>query len=311
MSVDIQELPPDQIEKICVLFKEVYGHPMDSRHWNWKYHQGPRLGSVNLAIRNGDGEWIGHIGASVFPGNGKTEGRAMAHISDIMVKREVRGGVGNHAVFSVLVRAMQTKLMSNFSGVFAYGFAGIRPFRLGERLGFYRTLYRCRTVRSDFSTRSSHSAMSWSANLGDWDDARLDRIWQGYSKRNRPLQVNRSGAYVTWRYRDHPDRSYELWYFKRLFRDVGWFVVSRTPDGGVQVIDALLPSPDAAMDALTALGRSMADLTSGVPRPIECWLGPAGVTGQDTPILAGEFKTGPWHNGLQVQAFQPGDTDVY
>lgn len=311
MSVEIEELPRAQIDRICDLFANVYGHPIDTRQWNWKYHEGPRLGSVNMAARTADGEWVGHVGASVFPGGGDGKGLAMAQICDIMVKREVRGGLESGGVYPRLVRAIQETLKARFNHVFAYGFPGVRPFRLGERLGFYRSLYRCESFQASHPLRPSPSSWLWSASLGEWDSERLDRIWNIHAKQDRPLQVNKPGAYLAWRYRDHPERTYRLWILKRLFRDAGWLVSGETPDGGVQVVDALLPSPESATDALAALGRALADRDRRTPVTVTSWLQHRGAIQQETPILAIEVKVGDWHTGCRPPYFQPADTDVY
>ena len=311
MSIGIQALAHDQVGEICDLFATVYGHPIDLAHWNWKYLEGPRIGSVNLVALTEQGECIGHIGASVFPGIGQKSAYAMAQICDVMVRRDVRGGVGDHSVYPLLVRALQKELLAKFSNVFAYGFPGDRPFRLGERLGFYRFIYRCEMFQISHSVRPAAQAMRWSVRPSDWDADCMDRLWRKHSSSDRPLQVSRTGAYMNWRYRGCPGRTYQVWILRSFFRDVGWLVTCAQPDGVIQVVDALIPSVEAAAGAGAALGRALID--SGMPMPVTVtsWMREFAPDGHQTPIIATEFKVGQWNDHIRAPDFQPGDTDVY
>lgn len=311
MRFTVQALPLDQTDRVCSLFEKVYGHSIGQQHWNWKYHEGPRMGSVNMTALDIDGEWIGHVGASVFTGWDGTEELGMAQISDIMVRSEARGGLGADSVYPSLVRSVQESLAAQFGKVFAYGFPGLRPFRLGARLGFYRSLYRCRSFTAATNWTPPFRARLWSANrCDDWDPERLDRIWAAVGRVKPSLRVVRSGAYLKWRYRDHPDRTYRLWMLKRLFSDMGWLITSVDADGCVRVVDALFQSPESSTEAVAALIRSLIDEDNKIPE-LRTWMQFQGASAQDTPIVATEFKVGAWFNEGATASFHPGDTDVY
>jgi len=310
VSFEILELPQEEIDAVCALFSGVYGHPIDPAQWRWKYLSGPRLGQVNMAARSPDGQWVGHAGAIVFPGVCQGRAMPMAQVCDIMVDRRARGGLSREGVYPRLVAALREALRTRFPGVYAYGFPGERPFRLGERIGFYRRLYQCREARISVEAPAAGGAWTWSARQLDWQKAvpLLDRAWSRLGPLQPAPKVARTGAWLAWRYRDHPGHTYRLWMLRRWFGQSGWLVTRAMPDGTLCVVDALLPRPSDAATACSALRAALAP-ESAAGAMLSTWLDlPESV---DTPIVGTEFLAEDWHTDLPAPVFQPGDTDVY
>lgn len=309
MRVDILDLPADHTPQACDLFLSVFGHSITPAQWRWKYEQGPRLGSLNLVARDTQGRLVGHAGATVFAGSFQGRILPMAQVCDIMVLPEARGGLGSAATYPRLVEALRLQLQARYPGVLAYGFPGTRPFKLGERMGYYRRLYDIRESTLDAGmTVWSGWLKYWNVVPADWDAASLDSAWSQLGALQPGPIVMRSADYLAWRYRDHPQHRYRLWACRRWWRDACWLVTRALPDGTECVVDALLSHPAEAPAAVAALSRAMATQTGGGPT-IRTWMPLRRQVA--TPIVAMEFRVQDWHADWPAPAFQPGDTDVY
>ncbi len=307
MQIDILELPADRTPQACELFSAVFGHAVTPAQWHWKYQQGPRLGSLNLVARDADGRLVGHAGATVFAGSLRGRTLPLAQVCDIMVLPDARGGLGQQGTYPRLIEALRLQLQARFAGVLAYGFPGTRPFRLGERIGFYRRFYDIHESTLDRAAPSGW-LQPWSVVLADWTAAALDRAWSRLGTSQSGPLVARTADYLAWRYRDHPQHGYRLWACRRWWREAGWLVTRTLPDGSECVVDALLPAPTDAPAALAALQRTLTTPAAAAPT-IRTWLPlsqPAA-----TPIVATEFRVQDWHADWPAPTFQPGDTDVY
>lgn len=309
MPVDILELPADCTPQVCELFTTVFGHPVTPAQWHWKYQQGPRLGSLNMVARDAQGRFVGHAGATVFAGSFQGRTLPLAQVCDIMVLPDARGGLGQQGTYPRVTEALRLQLQARFPGLLAYGFPGTRPFRLGERLGFYRHLYDIQESTLDAAAASpSGWLQAWRVMPADWDAAALERTWSRLGPSQPGPMVARTADYLAWRYRDHPQHHYRLWACRRWWRDAGWLVTRTLPDGSECVVDALLPNPADAPAAVAALCRAMSEQAGTAPT-VRTWLPlPQPVA---TPIVAMEFRVQGWHADWPAPAFQPGDTDVY
>jgi hypothetical protein len=179
---------------------------------------------------------------------------------------------------------LREALRTRFPGVYSYGFPGERPFRMGERIGFYRRLYVCREARLVPASPQARGAWAWRARPIDWGGARppgaaldvdpcaaaaidperagralhtLDRIWSRLGPLQPAPMVARTGAWLAWRYRDHPRNVYRVWRVERWFGQPGWLVTRAMPDGSVCVVDALLPRAADAAAACSVLRRAL------------------------------------------------------
>ena len=127
-------LDPHEVPDFCALFKRVFGTEMPHGLRDWKYVQGPRLGAVSVVARDSAGALVGHAGALIFPGRWQGRALPMAQVCDVMVDAGVRGGLEAGGVYGQLMHTLRQHLRQTHPGVLAYGFAGIRPYRLGARM---------------------------------------------------------------------------------------------------------------------------------------------------------------------------------
>lgn len=300
-------LQPHEIPAACQLFEQVFGVTTTPALWAWKYSQGPRLGSVNVVARDAQGTLLGHAGASVFAGCAAGQQLAMAQVCDIMVAPTARSGLQASGVYPQLVAALQQALAQGFVDVYAYGFAGVRPFKLGQRLGYYREVHACRPGVLDAA--NVRVPRLWGVQAAGWDIARLQRIWLQHGLHGAVApRVQRTGAYLQWRYACHPQYRYHLWVLRHWARDVGWFLTRDMPDGTTAVVDALLPPHASAMHLSAALAH--ARQRAGWPHAaLWAWYLPTHLPTE--PIMGSEVRVRNWHTQLPNPVFQPGDTDVF
>ena len=310
MIFDIAALSHEETATARVLFSSVFDHLINAEQWEWKYALGPRLDSVNLVARTPAGELIGHIGCILFQGLFKGQPLVFAQVCDVMVSRHVRGGLNASGVYPQLIKALQHTLQERPGDVFAYGFPGVRPFKLGERMGFYRRLYPVQYSRFNQTNAGKRGFQTVTLFSGDWDCTRLDAIWKRLASSQDSPVVSRTGAYLLWRYLANPEHSYRLWIIKRFWKDVGWLVTSSLPNHEEVIIDSLLPSQVTINEACHLLWQRLKVMQSPAVS-ITHWLGVSTQSAQPNGIIATEFLVAAWHNHFPDPRFQPGDTDVF
>lgn len=300
------------IAQACSLFERVFGHSTTEDAWRWKYDHGPRMPSINVVVRGPTGQLLGHAGASIFPGMAGGKEIAMAQICDIMVDPAARSGLEPGGVYATLVKTLQSYLQQQYPRVYAYGFAGIRPYKLGHRMGFYRAVHQCRTAYIDASmatTPTWHERL-WLVSPISFDSARLDRIWARRAPHLTRPTVARTGAYLEWRYARHPANHYRIWAVRRWCTDQGWLVTRDMPNAEVCIVDALLPANANASVVSMALIRKYRELGSQTPK-MYAWFMETPQSRLLEPVMGCEVKVGSWHDDIPAPRFHPGDTDVY
>jgi hypothetical protein len=320
MSLQCKNLSESEIPQACLLFSKVFGHPIHPEYWAWKYQHGPRLAGLNLVVRNDAGQLVGHVGASVFAGQMQGQTLPMAQLSDVMVEPTARGTFDSQGVYAQLMRNMQHVLQTQFPGVFAYGFVGIRPYRLGSRMGLYKSQQECRA-----GIIPAWKARGWrdwlcSVHQVEWQDAidqnLFERIWQNTAPRIFRPTLQRSSAYMQWRYADHPQHTYQLWVVRALGRNLGWVVTRCLSSGQHMVIDLLPAQPGSVVQpdtltTLSAVGQAIQAQQPKNPQTLRAWNIQTPESQKLEPVIGVEFCVGAWHHLPQAPVFVPGDTDVF
>lgn len=208
---------------LSVLFSTVFGHDIDEVTWRHKYlPPSPARAGQILVCHDRTDEPLGHLGFIIWPGIGLLGHAPVLQVMDVMVHPQWRGFMGTErkSVFQFLITALSDELGPLAKSVFAYGFAGLRPFRLGQRLGVYRQVHGCwvNTVHPD-PDRSVASAARWTEreleliSTTERPDRLLGPIW--------------SLAYLEWRL-IRAKGSYQLW-----TEGSQWAVTTKWNDGEV------------------------------------------------------------------------------
>lgn len=311
MSLRIELLGEGDIPQACQLFHTVFGAQTNENLWRWKFASGPRLGSVNVVAKSSDGELLGHAAATVFPGAVQGRSLAMAQVCDVMVAPQARSAMESGNTYRRLMVRLQRELQTRYGSTLAYGFAGIRPFTLGKRMGFYREVHPCRSIAY---TAPAHISLSrtWSVQRHDWDCAAvLDAAWAAQGSRSASPRVTKSAAYMAWRYASHPTHQYQLWFIKRFWNVRGWIVTRTMPDHSTCIIDAMWPEYASISHLLHALFVQLGSVAMDPAPVLWGWHVPNQLIPATEPIICLEVEVHAWRDDLAKPQFHPGDTDVF
>lgn len=302
----VREVDGSSVEVLCALFGQVFHQDIGPEVWRWKYQDQALSGQVNVALHKGE-RLLGHAGAVIMPGVFDGRPAPMAQICDVMLSPEARGGAGPHGAYAAFMAGLILALRRHIPEGMFYGFPGVRPFRLGERLGLYRGTGRIfeyrRPARRDI-------ARHWRLIALDWDDARIDRLWHARALRSG-CRLVRDRRYLGWRYARNPLREYRLLGVRAGLRLAGWVVVQRDGDA-LRIVDRLIDESD--------LGRVL-NAVSGLAYSLGCgllawWQGmagaepPAGACAYDTGMIGVVLPSSAPVFADCVPYWQPGDTDV-
>ena len=270
------------------LFEEVFGQPVSAAHWAWKY--GPAAGALGLhRVAVAAGPVLGHVGARIMPGWWQGRPARLAHLTDVMVHPQARDGLQATTPYARLMRAMAQALVqqaSDAAPLLAYGFPGLTPARLGQRMGLYRPLGRVQVYRVAFAARTLAGAQrpwDWRVRLAspsEWPSEWLDQQWAKLAPQQAGPLVRKDSAYLAWRYRDHPTHRYQLWKVLAPWSApaLGWgtaaggWLVTRLQPQPV-VVDSLLPlsaqQPQAWLRILQALAQVSGQAEWTTWRPVQ------------------------------------------
>ncbi len=318
----------------CELFEQVFKHTVQPNQWRWKYQQGPRLGAINVVIKSQSGQLMAHAGASVFEGQyinskGLIQRIPMAQVCDVMVHPSARNAVTHQGAYGQVIHALQTQLAIAFPGVYAYGFAGIRPYKLGVKMGLYHCHQDCRMGHLELndkpSGRFSLGALLSSLfnsekltllplNAQDPSEflkhqAQFDEWSQAWSMTDA-LKILRTAAYVQWRFVQNPNANYKIWLYEKNDAPKAWFVTRELNPGHLTVVDALM-HPQVQKKATEQLFQQhLFHETQAQAHAISSWHFQTEESLRLEPIKACEVKVGDWH-ACKPPQFWPADTDVF
>lgn len=191
-----------------------------------------------------------------------------------------------------------------------YGFPGTRPFKLGQRLGFYRgtgsiSEWHCPTAELQSRWWPWHRLEAL-----DWDDLRLDRHWREHAGRHRGIVIL-DRRYLDWRYARNPFHAYHLFGVRFGLRRVGWVVVAQYGDL-LRCVERILDDGDwlSTLSLLARYGRATGVsklawwAAEDAPSPGQAHRVDTGLEGTVVTFSAPEFSS--------IKPFwQPGDVDIY
>ena len=317
----------------CELFEQVFKHSTSLAQWRWKYREGPRLGGVNVGIKSAQGKLVAHAGASVFEGQykdaqGLIKRLPMAQVCDVMVHESARDGVTHQGAYGQVNHALQASLAKAYPGVYAYGFAGIRPYKLGLKMGMYKCHQECRMgqlklmqapdthaplPKEQFQIEPLHIEPSEFLK----HHAQFDEWAHAWGATDAP-KILRTGAYLQWRFVQNPNAHYQFWLYSQDGETKAWFVTRKLSPGHLTVVDALMHpnlQPHAAQAIYQphllnqGLNRALNEGNSQT-QSVSSWHIQTEDSFKLEPIKACEVRMGEWH-ACKPPQFWPADTDVF
>ncbi|MFN3985310.1 MAG: GNAT family N-acetyltransferase [Rhodocyclaceae bacterium] len=303
----VRDVGDAAVEDLCGLFATVFHKAVEPAAWRWKYQDAALSGHVNVVLE-GEGGILGHAGAVILPGVFDGEPVPIAQVCDVMLSPDARGGAGPRGAYATFMNGLIAALQSRIPQGMFYGFPGERPFRLGERLGFYRGTGRIHEYVID--ARPSHARL-WRLCRLDWADARIDARWRDAA--GRPgCRLVRDRRYLDWRYARNPHRPYLLIGVRSGLALSGWLVLHRAGEE-MWLVDHGLE--DAALQALLPALRGWVHARGA--RRLVWWQGdlsaegvPAGAQARDTGMVGVVMPSSAARFAACQPAWQPGDTDV-
>jgi hypothetical protein len=337
--------PPERTREILGLFHTAFGLELSEQHWQWKYGGLPGSHRFHVLALLG-GQPIGHVGALVQPAwasgsPGLAPAAAwMAHLTDVMVHPAHRGGLGPDGIYPTIMTTMATHLSrwqaQTRRPLYAYGFPGLTPSRLGHRMGLYRPLFRVQeyalntTAPGGWLWRLRHVpggplSEGLRQELDDLDRraAPVPSV-TGTADAHIPPRLRKDGAYVEWRYALHPARPYRMFLLRSpMGRLRGWCVLRIAPQP--KFVDLCTDDPCLRPRLVAAASSPPGSAQGGTdgqpyspPRPRSpaipwrTWIAQdAAGPGEPSLIVPVEFRVPGSTHDWPAPAFAPGDTDVF
>ena len=228
--LEIRDYRPGDETGIRQLFQQVFGPPLSHDQWSWKYRLSLHNEVLPMVACNSMGKIVGHAGALYLCGIRGNRDIPFLQICDVMVDPTERGHLGDRNLYTRMIRQLFERLAQRFPNALAYGFPGIRPFKLGKYAGVYERIERAReTVIA--ARKPSPSLIVKPCPLVE---NRLDSLW--YRLRSHySLAVIRNRTYLDWRYKDHPTAEYHRVNLFSWGRHSGWIVYRPLADKSLLV----------------------------------------------------------------------------
>lgn len=259
---------PDDGPVIAALFEAVFRRSFDLDEWRWKYLDNPasRVG-VSILVEH-EGRAVGHHGAIPAPLNylGQPHERILVQSGDAMVLRE-------HRKASILTTAWRlsdellgdypeievTTSMPNEQSVYPVQHNYVRTSLMEQWQlacgGEAHTKLRARVERLAADARYG---LEFLASYDPGPD--MDELWRTVA-RTEALSVAKSAAYLDWKYRRRPDRSYRIMAL-RLYDQVVALAVAQPITSGRMLIVELMSlgkNVDFAHELLLRVADTLAD----------------------------------------------------
>ena len=239
----VREMGPESAPALCALFEEVFGQPMSTAHWQWKYGTG---------YGQGIGVWAGERLIAHY--GGVTRALLDAGVpclgvqgADAAVTPRERGRLTRHGPYFLAASTFHDQFIgSGTRHLYGFGFPSERHYRLAHTLGFYEAVDKI--VEFSFPPlspgwRRATAAIDTRALIGDETlRADLARAWERMRRDLQPFLLGvRDLDYLRHRYAGHPERSYQFLAVRHL--GIGprhaFAVVRNVPGQGLEWLDVI------------------------------------------------------------------------
>lgn len=220
--------------KILSTFNEVFGVTRNIEHWQWKFKDNP-YGSYKISgVFSEDGNLVAHYAGYPVPFywdvNGTPETFLSMQIGDTFTRPEIRHiGRGKTSILSRVAQHFYAKYSEKVS--FTYGFNTGIIKKFGERFLGYQYIdpipYRVKEISKFPLRRNSFLKKIFSkyhVRIIQSFNGTFDNLFERTARSYRFL-VKRESRYLTWRYRDCPDKDYLMVaIYNKMAKLIGWSV---------------------------------------------------------------------------------------
>lgn len=287
--------------ELCNLFNVVFNQNINQDQWNWKYCAPHRSGSLHVIGMRENGDAVAHVGAIALPGWINGASCTMVQICDVMIQRSFRTGIGQNTLYARLMSKIMQEAFNHWPDGFIYGFPGSRPFKLGERLGFYSKIFEIheRIIPSKFTTGMLRQIRSL-----EWNSPRVEIIEENMLENTHCPRVARSREHLIWRYKESPMRKYKLLALKQDKAVVGWFILC-SEGRNLRIVDAAIEKSKINKGLHYLQGWAW---IRGY-KNIVTWLPLDNTASTPTGIIA--MQMGRRLIKCDEGTFMPGDVDIY
>ena len=228
----LQEVRPEDVNEALELFQRVFKSEISRAFWAWKYGEGR---GHSIVARASSGALVAHYGASRRRLLWRGQAVLGLQIGDVMVDSQERGVLSHQGAFFKVAAAFQESYYG-YTRRFeiAYGFPNQRAMRVAERLSLYKKVDRILEVRWPNRARRRFTlTKSQLITAASYSSGIPDQLWGSMRENLKDqLLVIRDGAYLRFRYRDHPEGGYEGYLITHRItrRPIGWVVLKEEED---------------------------------------------------------------------------------
>ncbi len=245
--------PADEAE-LLELFTAAFGSDMHPELWRWKYAGTDPIG---VLVRRGNRPvaFYGTLPRAISFFGAPT---MAVQIGDVMVHPNERGVLTRKGPFFLAASYFWHHCLGTGKPyAFAFGFPSERPYRVGERLGFYTNLGEISRVGWPALKAGPNPLLrvrSWDATMG----AAADQIWADMlAAMSQHIVGVRDFAYLQHRYLEHPTVDYKIYVVStRLVGKPFAIIVVRDDGEELELVDLI--APPARLEALVKIVRRLA-----------------------------------------------------
>jgi len=197
---------------ILALFEQVFGHPIGSLTWRWKYRFADTPGSVVLENERP----VAFCGGT--PRAGLVFGRpeSMVQMGDVMAAKDVRGILNKKGPFYLAIQHyFSSKVGPGLQYSITFGFPNERHCKAGVIRGLYNIVDKILEPRwtplPDTMQQSHSSRLIDGATDTQWQN-QVDALWQAMKQDINDVAIGcRDSQWIKHRYIDKPMADYLLY----------------------------------------------------------------------------------------------------
>jgi hypothetical protein len=259
---------------VLELWETAFGKKMSPELWQWKYTKNPYGYNIVLCVSE-NGDTVAMYAGIPYVANWQGKNIRMTHPMDSMSNPRYRSVLsGKGGLFFKTADVFFENYGGEHASVFMYGFPGKKVFTLGGKILKYVKIEGGTAYMTASPADVTQKTLPFYGKIERLTQIKkLNQLAEEYRK-HYPLSVLRDEKFITWRFDNHPENSYEIWSYVSYFykRLKGYIVLSFKGEKAV-IIDIFMPPSEKSLkDFIIRLSRVLAE--KGITQ-IETWL-PAG-----------------------------------